>query len=94
MPYSSTGHTGLSMPEGGSSLIINDCTFRGGMIGINMSTQQYHLVRLTFNGCTTGIKVNGVQDLVVEGAYFTLCGVGIDTSESTHIQKPLSLSHL
>lgn len=85
MPYDSSGHTGLSMPEGGSPIIINDCTFHGGVVGINMSTQQYHLVRLTFNGCTTGIKVNGVKDLVVQGAYFTLCGVGIDTTEYNDI---------
>ena len=85
MPYDSKGHTGLSMPEGGSPIIINDCTFHGGVVGINMSTQQYHLVRLTFNGCTTGIKVNGVKDLVVQGAYFTLCGVAIDTTEYNDI---------
>ncbi len=42
------GHTGLSMPEGGSPLMMNDLEFRGGAVGIRMNEQQYHFKGLTF----------------------------------------------
>jgi glucan 1,3-beta-glucosidase len=84
MPYDSTGHTGLAMPQNGSPLMINDCTFRGGNVGIALNTQQYHFKGLTFDGCTTGIRILGGFDYVVQGCAFNFCSVGIDTS-STNI---------
>lgn len=84
MPYDSTGHTGLAMPQNGSPLMINDCTFRGGNVGIALNTQQYHFKGLTFSGCTMGIRILGGFDYVVQGCAFSFCSVGIDTS-STNI---------
>lgn len=49
MPYESTGHIGIAMPEGGSGLILEDLFFHGGVVGIQLSNQQYHLKNLTFN---------------------------------------------
>lgn len=43
-----TGHTGLSMPEGGSPLMMNDLVFQGGSVGIRMNEQQYHFKEITF----------------------------------------------
>lgn len=42
------GHTGLSMPEGGSPLIMNNLVFQGGSVGVRMNEQQYHFKDLTF----------------------------------------------
>jgi glucan 1,3-beta-glucosidase len=41
-------HTGLSMPEGGSPLMMNDLVFQGGAVGIRMNEQQYHFKGITF----------------------------------------------
>ncbi|KAH8888367.1 family 55 glycoside hydrolase [Thozetella sp. PMI_491] len=82
MPYDSTGHTGIYMPEGGSPLFINDCYFHGGVVGILADTQQYHFKGITFDGCSTAIKVNNVFDFVVQGATFSLCGIGIDVTNN------------
>lgn len=84
MPYDSTSHTSLAMPAHGSPLMVNDCTFIGGFVGIAMNTQQYHLKGLRFSGCTTGILITGGFDYVVQGCTFEFCTVGIDTS-STNI---------
>lgn len=43
-----SGHGGVMMPEGGSPLEINDCSFEGGAFGIAMNVQQYQLKGLTF----------------------------------------------
>lgn len=43
-----TAHSGLSMPEGGSPLIMNNLVFQGGSVGIRMNEQQYHFKDLTF----------------------------------------------
>ena len=48
MAEGGVGHTGLSMPEGGSPLIMNDLVFQGGSVGIRMNEQQYHFKGLTF----------------------------------------------
>ena len=45
-------HTGLSMPAGGSPLIMNDLIFQGGSVGIRMNEQQYHFKGLTFRSTT------------------------------------------
>jgi glucan 1,3-beta-glucosidase len=80
MPYESTGHTGVAMPEYGSPLMINDCAFIGGAVGVVVNTQQYHLKGLTFSGCSTGVKVKSTFDLVVQNCTFEFCTVGVDTS--------------
>jgi glucan 1,3-beta-glucosidase len=80
MPPYSTGHTGVGMPHGGSALMINDCTFNGGVVGINVYTQQYHFKGLTFSGCNTGILVSSIKEMVIQGATFLNCGTGVDTT--------------
>ncbi|KAI0882532.1 glycoside hydrolase family 55 protein [Annulohypoxylon maeteangense] len=80
MPYESTGHIGVAMPEGGSGLILEDLYFHGGVVGILLSNQQYHLKSLTFDGCRTGISVQHLFMGHCQGCKFTLCGIGVDTS--------------
>lgn len=48
MPNGGVAHTGLSMPQGGSPLMINDVVFSGGSVGIRMNEQQYHFKGITF----------------------------------------------
>lgn len=48
MPNGGVAHTGLSMPQGGSPLMINDVVFQGGSVGIRMNEQQYHFKGITF----------------------------------------------
>ena len=52
-----TAHTGLSMPEGGSPLMMNDLVFEGGSVGIRMNEQQYHFKGLTFKSSFAHIPV-------------------------------------
>ncbi|KAI2631894.1 glycoside hydrolase family 55 protein [Hypoxylon sp. NC1633] len=80
MPYESTGHVGIAMPEGGSGLIMEDLYFHGGVVGIKLDNQQYHLKSLTFDGCRTGISVQHMFMAHCQGCKFTLCGTGVDTS--------------
>ncbi|KAI1373765.1 glycoside hydrolase family 55 protein [Hypoxylon crocopeplum] len=80
MPYESTGHIGIAMPEGGSGLIMEDLYFHGGVVGIKLDNQQYHLKSLTFDGCRTGISVQHMFMGHCQGCKFTLCGIGVDTS--------------
>lgn len=47
------GHTGLSMPEGGSPLMMNDLVFQGGSVGIRMNEQQYHFKEITFKSTSS-----------------------------------------
>ncbi|KAH9907978.1 glycoside hydrolase family 55 protein [Xylariomycetidae sp. FL2044] len=83
MPYDSTGHVGIDMPEGGSALIMEDLYFHGGRVGLSLNNQQYHLKSLTFDGCTTGISVQHLFMGHCQGCNFTLCGIGVDTSNPT-----------
>lgn len=78
MPNYSTGHTGITMPEGGSGTMMNDLTFNGGFVGINMSNQQYLLKSIKFSGCTTGIKVSGCYDCVFQNLQFLNDDTGVD----------------
>ncbi len=55
MAPGATGHTGLSMPEGGSPLMMNDLTFQGGAVGIRMNEQQYHFKGITFKSTQPGL---------------------------------------
>ncbi|KAI1083796.1 glycoside hydrolase family 55 protein [Whalleya microplaca] len=83
MPYDSKGHIGVAMPEGGSALIMEDLYFHGGVIGISVNNQQYHFKSLTFDGCTTAISVQHLFMGHCQGCKFTLCGIGVDTSNTT-----------
>jgi glucan 1,3-beta-glucosidase len=77
MPDDSTGHTGISMPEGGSGTMMGDLTFHGGDVGINMSNQQYNLKNITFIGSTTGILVSGCFQCTFQSLSFQYNNVGI-----------------
>ena len=66
------------MPEGGSGTMMGDLTFNGGVVGLDMSNQQYEGKSLTFNGCTTGIKVNHCFDCVFTNCEFTNVATGLD----------------
>lgn len=84
MPLNSLGHVGVAMPEQGSGTEINDCSFRGGAVGLSLSNQQYHLKGLTFTGCAVGISVDYVWEAVAQGCRFERCGVGIDTTANAN----------
>ena len=43
--------------ENGSGGQISDVTFNGGGIGLYGGNQQFTVQHLTFNGCTTGVRV-------------------------------------
>jgi glucan 1,3-beta-glucosidase len=57
MPNGGVAHTGLSMPQGGSPLIINDVAFQGGSVGIRMNEQQYHFKGITFKSKLYTLKL-------------------------------------
>ncbi|KAL8787319.1 MAG: hypothetical protein Q9195_007814 [Heterodermia aff. obscurata] len=82
MPTSSTGHTGIAMPAGGSGTHMSDLTFKGGAVGINVSNQQYEIASTTFTGCTTGILVTSCFSCVFVGLDFQNSAVGIDMSSN------------
>ncbi|ORY64384.1 glycoside hydrolase family 55 protein [Pseudomassariella vexata] len=86
MPYDSSGHTGIAMPEGGSGTIMEDLYFHGGVIGLSLKNQQYHLKSMTFDGCSTAIRVSGSYMANCQGCIFLLCGVGVDTTHSDWLQ--------
>jgi glucan 1,3-beta-glucosidase len=49
-----------------------------GVIGLDMNNQQYEGKSLTFNGCTTGIKVDHCFDCVFINCNFMNAAAGID----------------
>lgn len=83
MPDFSTGHKGIVQPEGGSGTLMNDLTFNGGAIGIEYNNQQFNFKSLTFNGCTTGIKIDNCFDCVLQNVQFTNCATGIDWTDGS-----------
>ena len=85
MPTSSTGHTGIAMPGGGSGTHMSDLIFKGGAVGINVSNQQYEIASTSFTGCTTGILVTSCFSCVFVGLSFQNSAVGIDmSSDNAH----------
>ncbi|KAI1107370.1 glycoside hydrolase family 55 protein [Jackrogersella minutella] len=80
MAQESTGHIGIAMPEGGSGLILEDSSFHGGVVGLKLDNQQYHLKSLIFDGCKTGISVQHLFMGHCQDCKFTHCGIGVDTS--------------
>ena len=81
MPNYSTGHTGIAMPEGGSGCSMGDLTFNGGVVGLNMGSQQYEVKSASFNRCTTGIFISGCFACVLVNIEFESNAVGIDMSQ-------------
>ncbi|KAH6655747.1 pectate lyase superfamily protein-domain-containing protein [Truncatella angustata] len=81
MPDSSN-HIGITMDEGGSGVIIADCTFRGGAIGIQLKNQQYNFKSLAFDGCGIGINITSVFVATFQNITFANCNYGINTSTS------------
>jgi glucan 1,3-beta-glucosidase len=80
MPTSSQ-HTGVSTPEGGSGTYMGNLDFEGGAIGINMNNQQYNVKDCTFTDTTTGIYISHGFDIVFQGMEFTNCEVGINATD-------------
>lgn len=80
MPNYSSGHTGVTMPEGGSGTFMGNLQFNGGVVGINVNNQQYEGKSLTFNGCTTGILVSHCYDCVFIDINFMNAEYGLDVS--------------
>ena len=84
MPDFSTGHTGLTTqyntPDAGNSnIIMNDLTFNGGAIGMDLSGQQWVFKGMSFNRCTIEMRAVGFN-VVVSASTFTNCFTGIDAS--------------
>ena len=76
MPNYSTGHTGIAMPEGGSGTYMGDLEFHGGVVGIDVSNQQYEIKSVKFNGCKTSIRVSHCFDCVFVNMEFTNSDIG------------------
>lgn len=77
-----TGHTGLSMPEGGSPLIMNNLVFQGGSVGVRMNEQQYHFKDLSFKNMDIGLKLDKLFEGTGQGLQFESCKVGIETTNN------------
>ncbi|GJN81868.1 exo-beta-1,3-glucanase [Purpureocillium lilacinum] len=82
MAKGGTAHTGLSMPEGGSPLMMNDLVFEGGSVGIRMNEQQYHFKGLTFKNMDIGLKLDKLFEGTGQGLRFESCKVGIETTNN------------
>ncbi|KAL8392079.1 hypothetical protein RB595_002325 [Gaeumannomyces hyphopodioides] len=75
-------HTGMTMKEGGSGIIVSDSVFEGGAVGIRLNSQQYQFKGLRFDRCTVGISVQHVFVAVVQDVSFSNCQYGIDMGEA------------
>ncbi|EHK50221.1 glycoside hydrolase family 55 protein [Trichoderma atroviride IMI 206040] len=82
MPNGGVAHTGLSMPQGGSPLMINDVVFQGGSVGIRMNEQQYHFKGITFKNQDIGLKLDKLFEGTGQGLHFESCKVGIETTNN------------
>lgn len=85
MPNFSTGHKGLTTqyntPDASNSnIIINDLTFNGGVVGMELNGQQWLLKGMSFNRCTTGLKISSGFNVVVSASSFSDSFTGIDAS--------------
>ncbi|KAK5991709.1 Glucan endo-1,3-beta-glucosidase BGN13.1 [Cladobotryum mycophilum] len=82
MASGGVAHTGLSMPEGGSPLMMNDLVFQGGSVGIRMNEQQYHFKGITFRNMDIGLKLDKLFEGTGQGLHFESCKVGIETANN------------
>lgn len=55
-------------------------TIIGGVIGIRNSNQQVNFKNISFQYCTTALVAKGGFTMVVQGAKFDTCGLGVDIS--------------
>ncbi|KKK12676.1 putative exo-beta-1,3-glucanase [Aspergillus rambellii] len=79
MPDNSN-HVGVtSQYDSNSNIILNDLTFYGGSIGLELSGQQWILKGIKINGANIGIKAGGFQ-LVCLDCNFQNGATGIDAS--------------
>ncbi|CRG88664.1 hypothetical protein PISL3812_05698 [Talaromyces islandicus] len=82
MPQGSLGHIGIHI-NGGSTIAVTDVTIRGGGIGIQNSNQQVNFKNISFNGCRTGFAGTGGFTVVLQGATFDSCGLGVDITKNS-----------
>ncbi|KAK0616110.1 pectate lyase superfamily protein-domain-containing protein [Bombardia bombarda] len=82
MPSGPSNHTGLTMEKGGSGVIISDCSFTGGAVGLELSNQQYMLKGLVFDGCGVGIYFKESLVTTIQGCIFNHCQWGVDMSRN------------
>lgn len=85
MPNFSSGHTGVAMEEAGqgiSGTFMGDLNFHGGATGIDMNGQQMAFKSMTFNGCTTGVKVSSCFDCTFTNMNFMNGATGLDMTEN------------
>ena len=85
MPNFSTGHKGLTTQynthtAGNSNIIINDLTFNGGAVGMEVNGQQWLFKGINFNRCTTGLNIVSGFNVVVSASAFTDCFTGIEAT--------------
>jgi glucan 1,3-beta-glucosidase len=83
MPSFSSGHTGISMPEGGSGTYLGDLQINGGVVGIDMSNQQYMVKGVAFKFSTTGIKLSHCFDCIIQDCTFQDHSVAIDMTSNS-----------
>ena len=83
MPSFSSGHTGISMPEGGSGTYLGDLKINGGVVGIDMSNQQYMIKGVAFQFCTTAIKLSHCFDCIIQDCTFQDHSVAIDMTSNS-----------
>ncbi|KAJ8607486.1 hypothetical protein MRB53_040258 [Persea americana] len=69
-------HVGLFI-ESGSAGFLNDLTFNGGTIGLNVGNQQYTMRNLIFNNVGTAINQIWDWGWTYSGIQINNCGVGI-----------------
>ncbi|EAW11685.1 putative exo-beta-1,3-glucanase [Aspergillus clavatus NRRL 1] len=75
-----SNHVGLTTQFGyNSNIILNDLTFSGGSVGMQLSGQQWILKGININGANVGIKAAGFQ-LVCLDCQFQNGATGIDAS--------------
>lgn len=83
MPSFSSGHTGIAMPEGGSGTYLGDLQINGGVVGIDMSNQQYMIKGVTFQYSTTAIKLSHCFDCIIQDCTFLDHNIAIDMTSNS-----------
>jgi glucan 1,3-beta-glucosidase len=63
-----------------SDVIQGDLTFNGGVVGMNLNTQQFAIKGVTFNGTTTGVQITGCTDCTFVDCTFANAATGISAS--------------
>ena len=80
---SGSSHVGLSTFSGpNSNLILNDLSFHGGLIGMNLAGQQWVLKNITFTDLDTGVMATAF-DLVLLGCHWQNVRVGVDAQSTS-----------